>query len=135
MARATAEQRDRQMSRRLNAGGRAPRAHHRSFPFSSSAPFLLSSSSGSTSATSTRIGLKEPIAFIVAFIICHSFDTHGVVIPDAEWNLFVDWSEADPISPWELERDNRIAGLQGNHNPYVHGFTPDSAGSCDWEPL
>ena len=59
-------------------------------------------------------------------------DEHNVVIPDAEWNMFVDWDAADPISAWELERDNRITGIQGNHNPYVEGS--DEGGACTWEP-
>ncbi len=61
-------------------------------------------------------------------------DQHGVVIPDEEWNMFVEWSEADPVSAWELERDTRIAGVQGNNNPYVAGFEADDTGACSWDP-
>jgi hypothetical protein len=30
------------------------------------------------------------------------------------------WHEQDPVDAWELERDTRVARLQGNHNPFVH---------------
>lgn len=60
-------------------------------------------------------------------------DTHGVRIPDEEWDMFVERSENDPISPWEAEREERIFAVTGNRNPYVHGGGVDDAGSCDWE--
>ena len=61
-------------------------------------------------------------------------DEHDVVVPDSEWNMFVAWANADPVSPWEVERDNRIAGVQGSHNDYVHGWPGDEDGACEWEP-
>ncbi len=70
----------------------------------------------------------------VARVWFYMHDTHGVVIPDSEWHMFIEWDRSDLISPWELERDNRIAAVQGNHNPYVHGFGSDPAGACPWEP-
>jgi endonuclease I len=30
------------------------------------------------------------------------------------------WHEQDPVDEWELERDARVARLQGNHNPFIH---------------
>ncbi len=44
-------------------------------------------------------------------------DTHGVVIPESEWNMFIEWDRGDLISPWELERDNRIAAVQATTIP------------------
>ncbi len=42
--------------------------------------------------------------------------------------LLVQWHEADPVGAdgdtWEKERDGRIAEIQGNANPYVHGLEP-----------
>ncbi len=61
-------------------------------------------------------------------------DQHGVVIPDAEWKMFIDWDASDPVSSWELERDRRVAAVQGNSNPYVAGFEADAGGACDWDP-
>lgn len=70
----------------------------------------------------------------VARVWFYMHDQHGVVIPDAEWNMFVDWSDGDPISSWEIERDRRIEAAQGNNNPYVTGHAPDPAGACSWDP-
>jgi deoxyribonuclease I len=60
-------------------------------------------------------------------------DTHGVRIPDDEWEMFVEWSENDPISPWEAEREERIFAVTGNRNHYVYVGGVDDAGSCEWE--
>ncbi len=70
----------------------------------------------------------------VARVWFYMHDQHGVVIPDEEWNMFVDWSTADPVSAWELERDRRIAAIQGNNNPYVVDRVADAAGACSWDP-
>lgn len=70
----------------------------------------------------------------VARVWFYMHDQHSIVIPDGEWNMFVDWSQSDPVSAWEIERDRRIATLQGNSNPYVAGFEPDPAGACPWDP-
>ncbi len=69
----------------------------------------------------------------VARVWFYMHDEHGVVIPDEEWNMFVAWDAADPISEWEIERDARVAELQGNHNPYVEGAEADPSGACGWE--
>ncbi|WP_087107254.1 endonuclease [Halomonas citrativorans] len=33
--------------------------------------------------------------------------------------LFEAWNRMDPVDEWELERNRRIAAIQGNGNPYV----------------
>ena len=33
--------------------------------------------------------------------------------------LFNAWNKMYPVTDWECERDERIAKVQGNHNPYV----------------
>ncbi len=33
--------------------------------------------------------------------------------------LFTAWNKQYPVTAWECERDERIAKVQGNHNPYV----------------
>jgi deoxyribonuclease I len=69
----------------------------------------------------------------VARVWFYMHETHGVRIPDDEWDMFVEWSANDPISPWEAEREERIFAATGNRNPYVHGGGVDGAGSCEWE--
>lgn len=70
----------------------------------------------------------------VARVWFYMHDEHGVVIPDDEWEMFEEWADSDPVSPWEVERDARIAAIQGNHNPYVGGVAGDPAGACPWDP-
>ena len=59
---------------------------------------------------------------------------HGVHIDEATEALFNAWSAADPVSPWERIRHDRIAAIQKNVNPYVDKINPDPAGACSWEP-
>lgn len=59
---------------------------------------------------------------------------HGVWIPTDERAMFIEWMDADPISPWEAERERRIFDLTGVRNQYVAGGGTDPAGACSWEP-
>jgi len=70
----------------------------------------------------------------VARIWMYMAQQHGLAIPDDEWAMFQRWSDDDPVSPWEPERDRRIGDEQGNRNPFVEGVTPEASGACDWEP-
>ncbi len=58
---------------------------------------------------------------------------HGVAIPPEEVAMYVEWSEGDPVSPWESKREDRIAKYSRVINPFVHGVAPDTAGACSWE--
>jgi deoxyribonuclease-1 len=58
---------------------------------------------------------------------------HGVEIPPDEQSMFVQWAAQDPVSPWETEREERIAAYSRVINPFVHGVTPDPDGACPWE--
>lgn len=60
---------------------------------------------------------------------------HGVEIPPYEEAMFLQWAAADPVSPWEIERERRIAAYSRVNNPFVHGVTPSAAGACPWEPI
>jgi deoxyribonuclease-1 len=44
---------------------------------------------------------------------------YGVALSEGQRRLFLAWHQADPVDQWELERDRRIHGNQGNHNPFV----------------
>ena len=61
-------------------------------------------------------------------------DAHGVWIPRDEREMFVAWMDADPISPWEAERERRIFAQTGVRNHFVAGGGADVAGACPWEP-
>ena len=46
-------------------------------------------------------------------------EPEGKGLSSSEVQLFEEWSEADPVGDWELERDARIEEIQGNSNPFV----------------
>jgi deoxyribonuclease I len=65
----------------------------------------------------------------IARIHFYMRDRHGLRLSSAQEKLFSVWSRMDPVSSWERVRDQRIAAIQGNSNPYVSGvqasFSPD----------
>ncbi|MEB5706503.1 deoxyribonuclease I [Pantoea anthophila] len=46
-------------------------------------------------------------------------DQYHLRISRQQTQLFTAWDKLYPVTPWECERDQRIARVQGNHNPYV----------------
>ena len=46
-------------------------------------------------------------------------DQYHLSLSRQQTQLFTAWDKQYPVTPWECERDNRIAKVQGNHNPYV----------------
>lgn len=46
-------------------------------------------------------------------------DTYGIENSRQQHQLFTAWANLDPVDEWELERNRRIAAIQGNGNPYV----------------
>ena len=58
---------------------------------------------------------------------------HGVVISPEERDMFEQWSDDDPVSPWESEKEARVFDRTFVHNSHVHGVATDAAGACPWE--
>lgn len=69
----------------------------------------------------------------VARVWFYMREAHGVEIMPEEEVLFARWAEADPVSPWESERERRIARYSRVNNPFVDGVEPDETGACAWE--
>lgn len=46
-------------------------------------------------------------------------DRYQLNLSRQQTQLFTAWDRQYPVTGWECERDNRIANVQGNHNPYV----------------
>ena len=46
-------------------------------------------------------------------------DTYKLQMSRQQTQLMTAWNQLYPVNAWECERDNRIARVQGNHNPYV----------------
>jgi deoxyribonuclease-1 len=58
---------------------------------------------------------------------------HGVEIASDERTMFEAWAAADPVSPWESEREERIAKHTFVVNPFVRDMPTDASGACPWE--
>ncbi|MCZ4279650.1 endonuclease [Kiloniella laminariae] len=69
----------------------------------------------------------------VARIWLYMSARHGVALIAGEADRFERWSKADPVSPWERGRHDRVARLTGIENPFVARIPPDPAGACWWE--
>lgn len=81
-------------------------------------------------------GLFEPpdrLKGDVARVWLYMQQRHGVEIPPAELEMFTEWAAADPVSPWESEREKQIFDYSRVINPFVHGVQTDAAGACGWE--
>ena len=70
----------------------------------------------------------------VARIWFYMRHAHGVEIEPEDEEIFKIWSDLDPVSPWERERERRIFEFSTLRNMYVYGIEPDSSGACAWEP-
>lgn len=46
-------------------------------------------------------------------------DQYHLRLSRQQTQLFTAWNKLYPVTPWECEREKRIARIQGNHNPYV----------------
>lgn len=46
-------------------------------------------------------------------------DRYQISMSRQQTLLMTAWDKQYPVTPWECERDNRIARVQGNHNPYI----------------
>ena len=55
----------------------------------------------------------------IARIYFYMADRHGVVLEESQRQMFAQWAADDPVSDWKRERNQRIAEIQGNTNPYV----------------
>ena len=55
----------------------------------------------------------------IARIYLYMADRYAFRLSKQERQLYEAWNRQYPISAWEVERDNRIAAIQGWHNPYI----------------
>ena len=46
-------------------------------------------------------------------------DRYDLNLSRQQTQLFNAWDKQYPVTEWECQRDDRIARVQGNHNPYV----------------
>lgn len=66
---------------------------------------------------------KGDVARIVFYIATRNgipFEsTVGNVGPIGDLSMFLRWHEEDPVNEFEIERNNRIYGIQSNRNPFI----------------
>lgn len=71
-----------------------------------------------------RNRLAEPpdhLKGFIARVYGYMMTAYGLPIDEAKQRQFIRWSNMYPPSEWEIERDRRIAGVMGWHNPFVTG--------------
>lgn len=49
-------------------------------------------------------------------------DKYGFRLSNEDERLFAKWNNNDPVDRWEKQRNERIAQIQGNDNPYVSQY-------------
>ncbi|HHC74623.1 MAG TPA: hypothetical protein ENK78_06075, partial [Thiothrix sp.] len=54
-------------------------------------------------------------------------DRYGLRLSSSQQKLMQSWNKLDPVDQWEIERNQRIAKIQGNDNPYVSNYRTDIA--------
>lgn len=57
----------------------------------------------------------------IARIWFYMIEFYDVPITEERLKMFIEWDKSDPITEWEIERNNRIKEIQGNGNPYIEG--------------
>lgn len=48
-------------------------------------------------------------------------DRYDLNMSKQQQRLFMAWDKEHPVTPWERQRDQRIAEVMGHHNPFVTG--------------
>ncbi|KAA8998190.1 deoxyribonuclease I [Affinibrenneria salicis] len=56
---------------------------------------------------------------VIARTYFYMRDRYSLRLSSQQTRLFEVWNKQYPVSQWECTRDERIARVQGNHNPYV----------------
>jgi deoxyribonuclease-1 len=54
-----------------------------------------------------------------AYLYMHETYGNAVSISPAELEMYRAWHEADPPDPWEIQRNAKIAEIQGHANPFI----------------
>jgi deoxyribonuclease I len=60
-------------------------------------------------------------------------ERYGLKLKSSQWKMFEQWSAMDPVSPWEAERERRVAHLTGVPNHFVRELPVSNRGSCPWD--
>lgn len=66
-----------------------------------------------------RVEPREEVWGDIARTYLYMRDKYGFRLSNEDERLFAKWNNGDPVDRWEKQRNERIAKLQGNDNPYV----------------
>lgn len=66
-----------------------------------------------------RVEPRVEVRGMVARVYLYMSKIHHIHLSDSQRQLFEAWNRQYPPDDWEIERDKRIAQIQGNHNPYI----------------
>ena len=66
-----------------------------------------------------RIEPRAEVKGVIARAYLYMADTYDFRLSDSQRQLFAAWNVKYPPDAWEIEWDNRIFDIQGNHNLYI----------------
>lgn len=64
---------------------------------------------------------RDEVKGLVARTTFYMFDRYKLNMSRQQQQLLMAWDKQYPVSPWEKERDRRIAAIMGHSNPFVTG--------------
>jgi deoxyribonuclease-1 len=64
---------------------------------------------------------RDEVKGLVARTSFYMFDRYKLSMSRQQQQLLMTWDKQYPVSPWEKERDRRIAAIMGHSNPFVTG--------------
>lgn len=73
-----------------------------------------------------RVEPKPELRGMIARIYLYVADRYNMNLSDSQLQLLRAWNREWPPEAWEIERDRRIADIQGNHNPYVTRYSKEN---------
>jgi len=62
---------------------------------------------------------RDEVKGLVARTTFYMFDRYNLNMSRQQQQLLMAWDKQYPVSPWEKERDRRIAAIMGHSNPFV----------------
>lgn len=71
--------------------------------------------------TSRTAEPRDEVKGLVARTTFYMFDRYNLNMSRQQQQVLIAWSKQYPITPWERERNDRIAGVVGHPNPFVTG--------------
>lgn len=64
---------------------------------------------------------RDEVKGLIARVYFYMHDRYGLRMSPQQERILVDWDSKHPVTPWEIERDRRIAEIMGHSNPFVTG--------------